>query len=48
MLDKMIDMNTELTGQELKQMIAERYEVVRYKKMEILQEIQKIFIWQVF
>lgn len=43
MLDKMIDMNTELTGQELKQMIAERYEVVRYKKMEILQEIQKIF-----
>ena len=24
-------------------MIAERYEVVRYKKMEILQEIQKIF-----
>ena len=43
MLDKMIEMNTELTGQELKQMIAERYEVVRYKKMEILQEIQKIF-----
>lgn len=43
MLDKMIDMNTDLTGQELKQMISEHYEVIRYKKMEILQEIQKIF-----
>lgn len=43
MIDKMIDMDTEITGKELKQMIAKQYEVIRYKKMEVLQEIQKIF-----
>ena len=43
MIDKMLDMDEEMTGQQLKQMIANRYEVIRYKKMEVLQEIQKIF-----
>ena len=43
MIDKMLDMNTELTGQQLKQMIGNRYEVIKYKKLEVLREIQKIF-----
>lgn len=43
MIEKMVDMNTELTSQELKQMIASKYEVIKYKKMEILREIQNIF-----
>lgn len=43
MIDKMIDMDTDLTSQELKQMVAARYEVIKYKKLEVLQEIQKIY-----
>ena len=43
MIEKMVDMNTELTSQELKQIIASKYEVIKYKKMEILREIQNIF-----
>lgn len=43
MIDKMLDMNTELTENQLKQLVTSRYEVIRYKKMEVLQEIQKIF-----
>ena len=43
MIDKMIDMDTELTGQQLKQMVAQRYEIIKYKKLEVLKEIQKIY-----
>ena len=43
MINKMLDMNTELTENQLKQMVANRYEVIKYKKMEVIQEIQKIF-----
>lgn len=43
MIDKMLDMNTELTENQLKQLVTSRYEIIRYKKMEVLQEIQKIF-----
>jgi hypothetical protein len=43
MINKMLDMNIDLSGQELKQMIGTKYEVIKYKKMQILQDIQKIF-----
>lgn len=43
LIDKMLDMDVELTEKQLKNMIANRYEVIRYKKMEIIQELQKIF-----
>lgn len=43
MIEKMVDMETEVTEQELTQMIAQRYEVIKYKKLEIIKEIQQIF-----
>ena len=39
----MVDMDVEVTEQDLAQMIAQRYEVIKYKKMEIIKEIQQIF-----
>lgn len=43
MIDKMLDMDVELTEKQLKNMIATRYEVIKYKKMQIIQELQKVF-----
>ena len=43
MIEKMVDMDVEITEQDLTQMIAQRYEVIKYKKMEIIKEIQQIF-----
>ena len=43
MIEKMMDMDVEVTEQQLTQMIANRYEVIKYKKMEIIKEIQQIF-----
>ena len=43
MIEKMIDMDVEVTEQDLTQMIAQRYEVIKYKKTEIIKEIQQIF-----
>lgn len=43
MIEKMVDMDVEVTEQDLTQMIAQRYEVIKYKKMEIIKEIQQIF-----
>ena len=42
-IDKMLDMNTELTSKQLNKMIAARYEEIKYRKIEVLQEIQRIF-----
>ena len=39
----MLDMDTEITEQQIQQMILSRYEVVKYKKIEIIKEIQQIF-----
>lgn len=47
MLETMVDMGTELTEQDLTKMIAQRYEVIKYKKMEIIKEIQNIFKKQI-
>ena len=43
MIDKMIDLNLDLSERELKQLVATRYEVLKYKRMEVIKEIQKIF-----
>ena len=43
LIDKLLDIDTNMTGQEIKQLVAARYEVIKYKKLEVLQEIQKIF-----
>lgn len=43
MIEKMLDMDTEITEQQIQQMILSRYEVVKYKKIEIIKEIQQIF-----
>ena len=47
MIDKMVDMDVEITEQQLAQMIANKYEVVKYKKMEVIKEIQQIFKAQI-
>ena len=43
LIDKLLNMDIELTDEQLKQLIANKYETIRYKKMEVIQEIQKIF-----
>ena len=43
MIDKMIDLNLDLSEKEIKQPVATRYEVLKYKRMEVIKEIQKIF-----
>lgn len=47
MIDTMMDMGTEINENELSQMFAQRYEVIKYKKMEIIKEIQLIFKEQI-
>ena len=43
MINKMLDLDVELTISKLKQMITNNYEAIRYKKLEVLREIQKIY-----
>ena len=43
MLDKILDIDEDITEEQLRQMVAEKYEVIKYKKMAVLQDIQKIF-----
>lgn len=43
MIDKMLDLNLNLKQRELKQLIATRYEILKYKKLEVIQELQKEF-----
>lgn len=43
MLDKMIDLDEDITEEQLHQLVTEKYEVIKYKKMAVLQDIQKIF-----
>ena len=43
MIEKMLDMDTEITEDQLQRMIVGKYEVVKYKKMEVLKDIQQIF-----
>lgn len=43
MLEKVVDMNSDLSKQELQSMVAEKYAVIKYRNMVNMQEIQKIF-----
>ena len=43
MLEKVADMNSTLTEQELEGMIAEKFAVIKYRNMVTMQEIQNIF-----
>ena len=43
MLDKIMDFDEDITEEQLQQLVAEKYEVIKYKKMAVLQDIQKIF-----
>lgn len=43
MLEKMVDMDVEITEQQIQQMVSNKYEVIKYKKIEIIKEIQQIF-----
>ena len=43
MLDKIMDCDEDITEEQLQQLVAKKYEVIKYKKMAVLQDIQKIF-----
>lgn len=43
MLEKVMDMNSDLSKQDLKNMIGEKYAVIKYRNQASLQEIQNIF-----
>ena len=43
MLEKVMDMNSDLSKQDLKKMIGEKYAVIKYRNQASLQEIQNIF-----
>lgn len=47
MIEKMIDMDVEVTEEQLTEMIVQRYEVIKYRKTEIIKEIQQIFKEQI-
>lgn len=43
MLEKIMDIDNNLTEEQLKEMIGEKYAIIKYKKTATMQEIQKIF-----
>ena len=43
MVNNLVDMDQDLTEEELNKIIENKYEVIKYKKMEAIKEIQKIF-----
>lgn len=43
MINNLVDMDQDLTGEELNKLIANKYEIVKYKRLEAIKEIQKIF-----
>ena len=43
MLDKIMDLDSSLTEEQLKEMIGNKYSMIKYKKMATMQEIQMIF-----
>ena len=43
MVEKMLDMDEDLTDNKLKEMVAKVFEKVKYKKMDVLKELQKIY-----
>lgn len=43
MIDKMLEVNDSFTEDQIKDLIAAKYEVIKYRKLAVIQEIQKIF-----
>lgn len=43
MLEKVVDMNSDMTKKELQSMVGEKYAIIKYRNMVTMQEIQKIF-----
>ena len=43
MVNSLLDMDTDISEEELNKLIANKYEVIKYKKMEAIKEIQKVF-----
>ena len=43
MVNNLVDMDQDLTSEELNKLIANKYEIIKYKKMEAIKEIQKVF-----
>ncbi len=43
MIEKMVDMDVEISEEQLQKLISQKYEVIKYKKIEVIKEIQQIF-----
>ena len=43
MVNNLVDMDQDLTEEEINKLIANKYEIIKYKKLEAIKEIQKIF-----
>lgn len=43
MIDKILEINENFSEEQIKDLIAKKYEVIKYKKIAVIQEIQKIF-----
>ncbi len=43
MVNSLVDMDQDLTEEDLNKLIANKYEIIKYKKVEAIKEIQKIF-----
>ena len=43
MINNLVNMDTDMTEEEINKLIANKYEVIKYKKMEAIKEVQKVF-----
>ena len=43
MIDKMLEINENFSEDQIKDLIAKKYEIIKYKKTAVIQEIQKTF-----
>lgn len=43
MIDKMLEINENFSEDQIKDLIAKKYEIIKYKKIAVIQEIQKTF-----
>ena len=42
LIDKLLDMDINITDEQLKELIVNKYEKIKYKKIEAIKEIQNI------
>ena len=43
MIDKILEVDENLSEEQIKKLVAQKYEVIKYRKLAVVQEIQKIF-----